>query len=94
MMKKQGGPLTKAGMKANVFVPDDDEMVTVRFNLPKEEFEQMVATSSLEGRSKTDVIRQALINDRYLMMKVQEGAVILCQHRDGATTTIDLRPES
>ena len=62
---------------------DEDDLVRVRVNLPRKEYEELEALARFEGLSVTDAIRRAIKTDLFLTHKKQEGCTLLYEDRNG-----------
>ena len=62
---------------------DKDDLVRVRVNLPRSEYEELEALARIEGISVTDAIRRAIKMDVYFTHKAQEGCTLLFEDRNG-----------
>ena len=63
---------------------DKDELVRVRVNLPRREYEELEALAREEGITVTDAIRRAVKMDIYLTRKCDhEGCTLLYEDRKG-----------
>jgi len=62
---------------------DKDDLVRVRVNLPRREYEELEALAREEGITVTDAIRRAIKMDVYLTHKTHEGCTLLFEDRKG-----------
>ena len=70
---------------------DKDDLVRVRVNLPKREYEELEAMARVEGISVTDAIRRAIKSDIYFTHKIHDGCKLLYEDRNGQMFHVKIR---
>ena len=70
---------------------DKDDLVRVRVNLPRSEYEELEAMAKVEGISVTDAIRRAIKADVYLTRRMHDGCKLLFEDRNGQMFHVKIR---
>ena len=70
---------------------DRNQLVRVRVNLPREEYEDLEHMARREGISVTDAIRRAITSDMYFKRKEEEGCKLLYEDPKGILFQVKIR---
>jgi hypothetical protein len=70
---------------------DNNQLVRVRVNLPRKEYEELEGMAKQEGISVTDAIRRAITSEMYFKRKTEEGCKLLYEDPRGQLFQVKIR---